>query len=88
MVRQINCPNFYFARKTAKLCKSLQGVTTYFSANCTIEDSKIVNAYLKHIKMEAYNCRTFKTTEEAKTVYEVMIINFYFQLLKISELVF
>ncbi|KAG8271126.1 bifunctional diacylglycerol diphosphate phosphatase/phosphatidate phosphatase [Homalodisca vitripennis] len=47
-----------------------KGVTTYFSSNCTIEDSKIIKAYLTQIKMEAYNCRTFKTTEEGKTVYE------------------
>ncbi|XP_054265816.1 dipeptidyl peptidase 3 isoform X2 [Macrosteles quadrilineatus] len=50
-----------------------KGVTTYFSSNCTIEDSKIVNAYLKTINMEAYNCRTFKTSEDGKTVYEIRL---------------
>ncbi|XP_046658492.1 dipeptidyl peptidase 3 [Homalodisca vitripennis] len=50
-----------------------KGVTTYFSSNCTIEDSKIIKAYLTQIKMEAYNCRTFKTTEEGKTVYEIRL---------------
>uniref|UniRef100_A0A1B6CRG2 Dipeptidyl peptidase 3 n=1 Tax=Clastoptera arizonana TaxID=38151 RepID=A0A1B6CRG2_9HEMI len=52
-----------------------KGVTTYFSSNCTEEDSVIVNAYLKKINMEAYNCRTFKTPNsgDGKKTYEIKL---------------
>ncbi|THD18820.1 Dipeptidyl peptidase [Fasciola hepatica] len=36
------------------------GITTYYSANCTREDAEIAQDYLKATNMEAYNTRLFK----------------------------
>lgn len=36
-----------------------EGISTYYSANCTREDAEIVQDYLKATNMEAYNTRLF-----------------------------
>ncbi|XP_032689007.1 dipeptidyl peptidase 3 [Odontomachus brunneus] len=38
------------------------GVTTYFSANCTQKDADRVNAFMQHKGLESYNTRCFKTS--------------------------
>lgn len=38
------------------------GVTTYFSANCTQKDADKVNAFMQHKGLESYNTRCFKTS--------------------------
>ncbi|KAL4708414.1 hypothetical protein ACJJTC_019650 [Scirpophaga incertulas] len=40
-----------------------KGVTTYFSSNVTEADSNLVNEWMKTKRIEAYMCRTFKTTD-------------------------
>ncbi|KAL9693136.1 hypothetical protein quinque_012421 [Culex quinquefasciatus] len=57
--------------KTLGLCD--QGITTYFSSNVTREDTELISEWMKENKFEAYICRTFKTVEEGKTVYNIKL---------------
>lgn len=50
-----------------------KGITTYFSANCTMEDSDIVNEWLKTKQIECYNVRTFKTVQSGGVTYEICL---------------
>lgn len=47
------------------------GITTFFSSNCTKEDANIVDEYLKAKKLELWNARTFKTVENGENVYDI-----------------
>lgn len=49
------------------------GITTYFSSNCTKEDADFVGDWMKTKQFEAYICRTFKTEEKGKVVYEIRL---------------
>lgn len=57
--------------KTLGLCDT--GVTTYFSSNVTRDDTELISEWMKEQKFEAYICRTFKTVENGKTVYEIKL---------------
>lgn len=51
-----------------------EGVTTYFSSNCTRADADIVTAWMKTKKLEAYISRTFKTVDgDGKASYEIRL---------------
>jgi hypothetical protein len=52
----------------------LQGTTTYFSSNCTLDDANLVAQLLKHRNMEACNSRVFKTVENGIPTYEVNLL--------------
>lgn len=66
-------PIFHLADRTKSLGLGENGITTYFSDNCTQEDSDCVNEWLKLKKMDAYICRTFKTEANGVKTYEIKL---------------
>lgn len=68
---QIKESIYDLSQKRTHLGLSEKGTTTYFSSNCTVEDSEIVTRYCKSIQMDGYNNRVFKTVEDGKTHFEV-----------------
>jgi dipeptidyl-peptidase-3 len=51
-----------------------EGITTYFSSNCTKADADIVTEWMKTKKLEAYISRTFKTVDaNGKSSYEIRL---------------
>lgn len=51
-----------------------EGITTYFSGNCSRADAEIVTEWMKTKKFEAYMTRTFKTIDEnGKVCYEIRL---------------
>lgn len=66
-------PIYYLTERTKNLGLAYEGITTYFSDNCTQKDSDLVNEWLKTKKLQAYICRTFKTVENDQTTYEIKL---------------
>lgn len=58
---RVKGPLFVLSPTTVSLGLGDHGITTYFSDNCTKVDADLVNEWLKKVKLEAYNCRTFKS---------------------------
>ncbi|NP_001086656.1 dipeptidyl-peptidase 3 L homeolog [Xenopus laevis] len=51
-----------------------QGISTYFSGNCTLEDAELAQRFLDSKSISAYNTRLFKTVDESgKNLYEVRL---------------
>ncbi|XP_032138633.1 dipeptidyl peptidase 3 isoform X4 [Sapajus apella] len=51
-----------------------EGITTYFSGNCTMEDAKLAQDFLDSQNLSAYNTRLFKEVDrEGKPHYEVRL---------------
>ncbi|XP_069824333.1 dipeptidyl peptidase 3 isoform X2 [Dendropsophus ebraccatus] len=50
------------------------GISTYFSANCTLEDAELIQKFLDSKSLSAYNTRLFKTLDEGgRAKYEVRL---------------
>lgn len=64
---------FLLTDRTKNLGLCPDGVTTYFSDNCTVEDSNLVNEWMKTKKMEGYICRTFKSIDGGVTTYDIKL---------------
>ena len=50
---------------------TLKGITTYFSDNCTTQDSELINRFMKTQNKEAWMTRVFKTVNGVVPHYEV-----------------
>lgn len=66
---------FLLTDRTKNLGLCPDGVTTYFSDNCTVDDSNLVNEWMKTKKMEGYICRTFKSVDVGGggTTYDIKL---------------
>ncbi|XP_068630188.1 dipeptidyl peptidase 3 isoform X2 [Battus philenor] len=62
--QKVQNPIYSLAPRLTSLGMADKGVTTYFSSNCTEEDSNLVNDWMKTKRIEAYICRTFKTVSD------------------------
>lgn len=50
-----------------------KGITTYFSENCTKDDSDRITEWLQLKKICAYNSRAFKTENNGHVTYEIKL---------------
>ncbi|XP_058812059.1 dipeptidyl peptidase 3-like isoform X2 [Topomyia yanbarensis] len=66
-------PIFLLTERTKTLGLCDRGVTTYFSGNVTRYDTELITEWMMENKFEAYNCRTFKTFENDKNVYNIKL---------------
>lgn len=64
---------FLLTDRTKNLGLCPDGVTTYFSDNCSVDDSNLVNEWMKMKKIEGYICRTFKTVAGGVTTYDIKL---------------
>ncbi len=64
---------FLLNDRTKNLGLCPDGVTTYFSDNCTVDDANLVNEWMKMKKLEGYICRTFKTVDAGVTTYDIKL---------------
>lgn len=66
-------PMFLLTPRTESLGLSDYGITTYFSDNCTKADADLVTEWMKAKKIEGYICRTFKTIENGRNVFNMKL---------------
>lgn len=67
-------PMFSLTDREKQLGLGAKGVSTYFTPNCTSEDSDLVNRFFKSINLEGYINRVIKTTkggESGRDLYEI-----------------
>lgn len=70
----VNIPIYSLNDSNKSLGLKGQGITTYFSSNCTKDDADLVTEWMKTKKLEAYISRTFKTVDASgKASYEIRL---------------
>jgi dipeptidyl-peptidase III len=71
---KVNIPIYSLTDDNKMLGLKGEGITTYFSSNCTKADADLVGEWLKSKGIEAYICRTFKTVDNnGKACYDVRL---------------
>ncbi|XP_059565979.1 dipeptidyl peptidase 3 isoform X2 [Myotis daubentonii] len=65
---------FSLERRLRHLGLGKEGITTYFSGDCTMEDAKLAQDFLDSQNLSAYNTRLFKEVDQdGKPCYEVRL---------------
>lgn len=71
---QVNIPIFSLTDENKQLGLKGEGITTYFSSNCTKADADLVGEWMKSKSLEMYICRTFKTIDgKGKATYDIRL---------------
>jgi len=69
---RVKGPMYSLSDKEKQLGLGEEGITKYFSANCTSQDSDVVNRFFKYKNIEGWNTRVMKMTgENGITQYEI-----------------
>lgn len=66
-------PIYNLTERTKCIGLKDKGITTYFSENCTKEDSDRITEWLQLKKICAYNSRAFKTENDGRITYEIKL---------------
>lgn len=66
-------PIYHLTNRTKCFGLGDKGITTYFSDNCTQEDSDRVTEWLKLKSFCAFHCRTFKTEVDGRIIYDTKL---------------
>ena len=68
---EVKGPMYSLNDQEKQLGLGKKGITKYFTPNCDLEDSELVNRFFKTKSLEGYINRVVKTVEEGKTCYEI-----------------
>merc|ERR1719410_2353858 len=69
--QSVKGPMFSLTDREKQLGLGEKGITKYFTPNCDLEDSQVINKFMKTKNLEGYISRVIKTSEAEKTVYEI-----------------
>jgi len=69
--QMVKGPMYSLSDKEKQLGLGEKGVTKYFTPNCDMADSELVNRFMKAKNLEGYINRVIKTVEGGKVVYEI-----------------
>ena len=69
--QSVKGPMFSLSDREKQLGLGEKGITKYFTPNCGLDDSQIVNQFMKTKNLEGYISRVIKSEEAGKTVYEI-----------------
>ncbi|XP_031625501.1 dipeptidyl peptidase 3-like [Contarinia nasturtii] len=66
-------PIFYLTERTKSIGLANEGITTYFSENCTKLDSDRITDFLQAKNIIPYNTRAFKIEDKGKVTYHIKL---------------
>ncbi|XP_071490506.1 dipeptidyl peptidase 3-like [Diadema antillarum] len=71
---QVKAAMYSLEKREQQLGLGDEGVTTYFSDNCTLEDAEMAKKFMTEKNISAYNTRLMKTLDDNKKVtYEIRL---------------